>query len=143
MITQVNQAIRINGLEMESFRDPAKLQDYLNGTFARNLGYFVMGQNMVYTKNTHESHMDETIFTATLYVATKGDYLAQQGLVAPTPYSEAAVQLEQDGYERGVRVALASVAAKADGMKDDRLKRNQHAATVLIETATEIEELLL
>lgn len=151
MIKIIHNEVDISGLDIENrYREPGQLESYLSTTMSRAIAHFLLEEKMIHITSKYSPHYDTNTYKATLYVATEEDYINQERGVT-NPYSEEEavrraiiVRKEvQTGYERGVRVALASVAAAADGMKNDRLKKNQHAAAVLIETATEVEEVLI
>jgi hypothetical protein len=145
MIKIVHTEVRVSGIEMvQRFHDPGRLESYLAGTMSKQMAHFLLEEKMISITSKYDPHDDHNTYRATLHVATEEDYREQVRGVGPIePYSEEASRLEQYGYERGVRVALALVATKANSLKDDRLKKNQHAAAILIETAIEVEEELI
>jgi len=143
MIKTVHNEICISGIEMERFREPEQLTSYLASTMSRALAHFLLEKNMIYMTSDVAPYEDQCLYKGTLYIATEDDYIEQERRKQSIISSHEANQYERAGYERGVRVALSMVASVAEGMKDDRLKKNQHAAVVLIETATEVEKTLI
>ena len=147
MIKPIHSEVRISGIEMEAYHDPQRMKDYINNSIVKNIAHFIVSEGSVYMKDEYAPHDDYRIFTGTLYVATKEEYIAQERGHLPEPYSAEAGRrdrkLEQEGFDRGVRAILDRIGAEGGDLQRMKLKRDQHAGDVLIETVTEIEEELI
>jgi len=145
MIRPVCREIRLTGLAMTQYVDSEHLESYIQSSIARSLSQFLINEEMLYIDKEYRAYEDEYVYRGTLYVATEDDYNNFRGYrpEPPKPTSGELTQMEHAGYERGVRVAMAHVANRVDELQKDKLKKNHHAAAVLIETAVEIEEDLL